>query len=167
MITQKTKYALKSLMALGAVEQGTALTIEEVAQRSGAPKRFLEHILLDLRKSGYLGAKRGRSGGYFLIREPSKISLGELLQQIDGPIAPLPCLSRRAYRRCEDCTDEQSCQLRRVFGEIFYSYLLLIESLTLQDLLKDPVVAGKTFGIGAEPNELQESGSSQEPVAGE
>ncbi|MCT4371443.1 Rrf2 family transcriptional regulator, partial [Yangia mangrovi] len=67
MITQKTKYALKSLMALGAVEQGTALTIEEVAQRSGAPKRFLEHILLDLRKSGYLGAKRGRAGGYFLI----------------------------------------------------------------------------------------------------
>ncbi|MCT4371574.1 Rrf2 family transcriptional regulator, partial [Yangia mangrovi] len=67
MITQKTKYALKSLMALGAVEHGTALTIEEVAQRSGAPKRFLEHILLDLRKSGYLGAKRGRAGGYFLI----------------------------------------------------------------------------------------------------
>ncbi|WP_353476571.1 Rrf2 family transcriptional regulator (plasmid) [Salipiger sp. H15] len=167
MITQKTKYALKSLMALGAVEHGTALTIEEVAQRSGAPKRFLEHILLDLRKSGYLGAKRGRSGGYFLIREPSKISLGELLQQIDGPIAPLPCLSRRAYRRCEDCTDEQSCQLRRVFGEIFYSYLLLIESLTLQDLLKDPVIIGKSLGIEAGPDGLQESGSSQQPVAGE
>ena len=148
MITQKTKYALKSLMALGALEPGTALTIEEVAQRSGAPKRFLEHILLDLRKSGYLGAKRGRAGGYFLIREPAKVSLVELLQQIDGPIAPLPCLSRRAYQRCEDCDDEQSCQLRRVFGEVFYSYLLLIESLTLQDLLKDPVMAGKTFGTG-------------------
>lgn len=148
MITQKTKYALKSLMALGALEAGTALTIEEVAQRSGAPKRFLEHILLDLRKSGYLGAKRGRAGGYFLIREPAKVSLGELLQQIDGPIAPLPCLSRRAYQRCEDCHDEQSCQLRRVFGEVFYSYLLLIESLTLQDLLKDPDMAGKTFGTG-------------------
>lgn len=167
MITQKTKYALKSLMALGALEEGAALTIEEVAQRSGAPKRFLEHILLDLRKSGYLGAKRGRSGGYFLIREPSKISLGELLQQIDGPIAPLPCLSRRAYRRCEDCTDEQSCQLRRVFGEVFYSYLLLIESLTLQDLLKDPEMAAKTFGTGTPEAATQESGSSRQPVAGE
>lgn len=146
MITQKTKYALKSLMTLGALEKGAALTIEEVSQRTGAPKRFLEHILLDLRKAGYLGARRGRAGGYFLIREPSKVSLGELLQQIDGPIAPLPCLSRRSYRRCEDCDDEETCQLRRVFGEIFWSYLLLIESLTLQDLLRDPVVAGKALG---------------------
>ena len=137
MITQKTKYALKALMALGTLDQGEALTIEEVSQRSGAPKRFLEHILLDLRKQGYLGAKRGRAGGYFLIRDPARISLGELLQQIDGPIAPLPCLSRRAYRRCDDCTDEESCTLRRVFGEVFYSYLLLIESLTRRDLLQD------------------------------
>ena len=136
MITQKTKYALKSLMALGNLPQGGALTIEEVAQRSGAPKRFLEHILLDLRKAGYVGAKRGRSGGYFLIKPPSSISFGELLQKIDGPIAPLPCLSRQAYRKCDDCTDEASCQLRRVFGEVFYSYLVLIESLTLRDFLQ-------------------------------
>ena len=59
------------------------------------------------------------------------------VSRIDGPIAPLPCLSRRAYRKCDDCTDEATCQLRRVFGEIFYSYLVLIESLTLQDLLQD------------------------------
>ncbi|MGI3168546.1 RrF2 family transcriptional regulator [Pseudooceanicola sp. C21-150M6] len=138
MITQKTKYALKALMALGGLEQGEALTIEEISQRSGAPKRFLEHILLDLRKAGYLGAKRGRSGGYFLIRDPASVSLGGLLQQIDGPIAPLGCLSRRAYRRCDDCTDEATCQLRRVFGEVFWNYLILIESLTLRDLLQDP-----------------------------
>lgn len=137
MITQKTKYALKSLMCLARLSEEEALTIEEVAQRSGAPKRFLEHILLDLRKAGYVGAKRGRSGGYFLIKKPNTVSLGELLQKIDGPIAPLPCLSRRAYRKCDDCTDEATCQLRRVFGEVFYSYLVLIESLTLQDLLQD------------------------------
>lgn len=136
MITQKTKYALKSLMALGALEPGEALTIEEVSRRSGAPKRFLEHILLELRKVGYLGAKRGRAGGYFLIRDPDRISLGEVLQFVDGPIAPLPCLSRRAYRRCDDCADETSCQLRKVFGDLFYSYLILIESLTLRDLLE-------------------------------
>lgn len=151
MITQKTKYALKSLMALGALEKGEALTIEEVSQRSGAPKRFLEHILLDLRKAGYLGAKRGRAGGYFLIREPDTISLGEMLQQIDGPIAPLPCLSRRAYRRCDDCEDEETCQLRRVFGEVFWSYLILIESLTLRDLLQDTGKAQKIMGVTAEP----------------
>lgn len=159
MITQKTKYALKALMALGALEKGQALTIVEVAQRSGAPKRFLEHILLDLRKAGYLGAKRGRAGGYFLIRDPQRISLGELLQKIDGPIAPLPCLSRRAYRRCEDCTDEASCQLRRVFGELFWSYLLLVESLTLQDLLQgtggaERILADGAASMGADEEKL-------------
>lgn len=136
MITQKTKYALKALMALGEAGQGKALTIDQVAQRSGAPKRFLEHILLDLRKTGYLDARRGRSGGYFLARDPRQVSLGELLRQVDGPIAPLPCLSRRAYRRCSDCEDEASCRLRKVFAEVFYNYLLLIESLTLADLLE-------------------------------
>jgi Rrf2 family protein len=158
MITQKTKYALKSLMALGALEKGEALTIEEVAQRSGAPKRFLEHILLEMRRAGFLGAKRGRSGGYFLIREPGKISLGEILQQIDGPIAPLPCLSRRAYQKCDDCTDEETCQLRRVFSDVFYSYLLLIESLTLADLLKTPELAGLSVTAATDPSLLGTAG---------
>ncbi len=158
MITQKTKYALKSLMALGALEKGEALTIEEVAQRSGAPKRFLEHILLEMRRAGFLGAKRGRSGGYFLIREPGKISLGEILQQIDGPIAPLPCLSRRAYQKCDDCTDEETCQLRRVFSDVFYSYLLLIESLTLADLLKTPELAGLSITAATDPSLLGTAG---------
>jgi len=147
MSTQKTKYALKALMVLG--EAGKeALTIEQIAQRSGAPKRFLEHILIDLRRAGYLAARRGRAGGYYLIRAPRQIPLGEVLQRVDGPIAPLPCLSRRSYQRCEDCTDEASCRLRRVFGEVFYSYLILIESLTLNDLLENPASAA---AVGMEP----------------
>lgn len=142
MISQKAKYALKALMTLAeeAAGDGEALTIEEVARRSTAPKRFLEHILLELRNAGYIGARRGRSGGYVLIKAPSQVPLSELLRQIDGPIAPLPCLSRRAYQRCEDCADEATCQLRRVFAEVFWSYLILIESLTLADLLKTPAL---------------------------
>jgi Rrf2 family protein len=167
MITQKTKYALKSLMALGAAGPGVAMTIEEVAQRSGAPKRFLEHILLDLRKAGYLGARRGRAGGYFLIRSPEKVSLGELLQQIDGPIAPLPCLSRRAYRRCDDCRNEETCQLRRVFGEVFWSYLLLIESLTLQDLLQGHDFLSESLDDPAGELPGTVGSLSPEPPAGE
>ena len=167
MITQKTKYALKALMALGVAETGEALTIEEVAQRSGAPKRFLEHIMLDLRKAGYLGAKRGRAGGYFLIRDPKRISLGELLQHIDGPIAPLPCLSRRAYRRCEDCPDEAACHLRRVFGELFWSYLVLIESLTLQDLLQGTGNAEKIFSSGVALDTGEDNGSLSGAASGE
>ena len=89
---------------------------------------------------------RGRSGGYLLIKRPSDISISELLRLIDGPIAPLPCLSRRAYQRCEDCRDEASCRIRKVFAEIFWSYLILIESLTLEDMLRSEQVAGQVIG---------------------
>ena len=137
MITQKMKYALKALIVLADEfsDEAKPLQIEEIARRSGAPKRFLEHILLDLRKEGVLGSVRGRAGGYRLTREPSTVRLESLLRRIDGPLAPLPCLSRTAYQKCEDCTSEADCRLRRVFAEVFWSYLLLLESLTLQDLI--------------------------------
>jgi DNA-binding IscR family transcriptional regulator len=72
-----------------------------------------------------------------LIKEPRRISIAEVLRLIDGPMAPLPCLSRRAYRRCEDCKDEQTCRVRAVFGGFYATYILMIESLTLADLQQD------------------------------
>jgi len=151
MITQKMKYALKALMALAdeavkAVPE--PLTIEEIARRSGAPKRFLEHILLEVRNAGIVASTRGRSGGYMLVKRPAEVSISELLRLIDGPIAPLPCLSRRAYQRCEDCSDEATCRLRKVFADLFWSYLLLIESLTLQDMLESGKAATLVFDTG-------------------
>ncbi|MBS0565142.1 MAG: Rrf2 family transcriptional regulator [Proteobacteria bacterium] len=138
MITQKMKYALKALMVLGDEKAGAGepLRIEEIARRSGAPKRFLEHILLEIRNAGIVASSRGRAGGYMLIKDPAQVSLPDLLRLIDGPIAPLPCLSRKAYQRCDDCSDEASCRIRRVFSEVFWTYLVMIESLTLADLLK-------------------------------
>ncbi len=119
MITQKMKYALKALTVLAdeRAGDGAALRIEEIAQRSGTPKRFLEHILLEIRNAGFIASVRGRNGGYLLIKEPSAIPLSELLRMIDGPIAPLPCLSRRAYQRCEDCEDETTCRIRKGFAD--------------------------------------------------
>jgi Rrf2 family protein len=142
MITQKMKYALKALMELAAERagEGRPLRIEEIAKRSGTPKRFLEHILLEIRNAGFIASVRGRHGGYVLIKPPREVPLSELMRLIDGPIAPLPCLSRRAYQRCEDCPDEGACRLRKVFAEVFWSYLLLIESLTLADLVERPRV---------------------------
>ncbi|MDT8855427.1 Rrf2 family transcriptional regulator [Paracoccaceae bacterium Fryx2] len=148
MITQKMKYALKALLTLAdeaAKAQPEALTIEQIAKRSGAPKRFLEHILLEIRNAGIIASTRGRSGGYQLIKPPEQVSVSELLRMIDGPIAPLPCLSRRAYQRCDDCTDEDSCRIRKVFAEVFWSYLLLIDSLTLADLLRSGPVADQVL----------------------
>jgi Rrf2 family protein len=139
MITQKMKYALKALLVLAdeaarPVPEG--LTIEEIARRAGTPKRFLEHILLELRNAGAIRSTRGRLGGYSLLKKPADISIPDLLRTIDGPIAPLPCLSRSAYHRCEDCTDEATCRIRKVFAEVFWSYLVIIESLTLEDMLR-------------------------------
>ncbi len=145
MITQKMKYALKALLVLAdeaGLEAPKPLTIEEIATRSDTPKRFLEHILLDLRKAGVVSSVRGRSGGYSLLKPPREVSISDLLRRIDGPIAPLPCLSRSAYQRCEDCDNEETCRIRKVFAEVFWSYLVLIDSLTLEDMLR----AG---GIGA------------------
>ena len=154
MITQKMKYALKALLTLAdeaARPSPDPLTIEEIARRSGAPKRFLEHILLELRNAGYISSIRGRSGGYSLVKTPSDIQISELLRLIDGPIAPLPCLSRRAYQRCEDCVDEASCRIRKVFAEVFWSYLLIIESLTLEDMLRSSEVTTAVMqGMAAE-----------------
>ena len=154
MITQKMKYALKALMELAneRAGDGKSLRIEEIARRSGTPKRFLEHILLEIRNAGFIASVRGRNGGYVLIKEPSEVPLSALMRLIDGPIAPLPCLSRRAYQRCEDCPDEAACRLRKVFGQVFWSYLVLIESLTLADLIEQPGSAraaetARTIGV--------------------
>jgi Rrf2 family protein len=151
MITQKTKYALKALLVLAeeaSAEAPEALTIEVIARRSGAPKRFLEHILLDLRNAGFIASIRGRAGGYLLIKEPRDIPVAELLRRIEGPIAPLPCLSRSAYQRCEDCADEASCRIRSVFAGVFWSYLVLIESLTLADVLRAPGLVPASSAAG-------------------
>lgn len=149
MITQKMKYALKALLVLGdeaSKERPEPLTIESIAKRSDTPKRFLEQILLEVRNAGIVASIRGRSGGYLLIKKPSDISISELLRLIDGPIAPLPCLSRRAYQRCDDCKDEATCRIRKVFAEIFWSYLILIESLSLEDMLESEHVADHVIG---------------------
>lgn len=142
MLSLKTKYAIKALIVLGEERErgGSSLRIEEIAERGSTPKRFLEHILIDLRNGGYISSRRGRDGGYFLIKEPRSVAVGEVLRLVDGPIAPLPCLSRRAYRRCDDCRDEETCRIRKVFGGLFAGYLLMLESLTLADLMADDSV---------------------------
>ena len=142
MISQKMKYALKALIVL-AEEQaggGRPLRIEEIARRSETPKRFLEHILLEIRNAGIIGSMRGRNGGYVLLREPARVALSDIMRMIDGPMAPLPCMSRHSYVRCEDCRDETTCRIRKVFAEVFWSYLVLIESLSLADLAERPAV---------------------------
>ncbi|MDO5371123.1 Rrf2 family transcriptional regulator [Paracoccus sp. (in: a-proteobacteria)] len=151
MITQKMKYALKALLVLAdeaASDTPQPLPIEQVARRSGTPKRFLEHILLEIRDSGVIASRRGRTGGYVLVKRPAEVKLSELLRLIDGPLAPLPCLSRTAYQRCADCLDEETCRIRKTFADVFWTYLLIIDSLTLADLMRSGDMASRVI---AEP----------------
>ncbi|HVZ15129.1 MAG TPA: Rrf2 family transcriptional regulator [Bauldia sp.] len=135
MITQKAKYAFKALFHMAAVPAGTSLQIEEIARGAGVPRKFLEHILLDLKKKGIVESRRGRAGGYVLVKPASEITIGTILRAIDGPIAPLPCISRTAYRRCSDCKDEKTCTVRRLFADTYTSMLKLMEGRTLEQVL--------------------------------
>ena len=116
MISQKAKYALRALIALARQPPGAPVFIGDIAERQKIPKKFLEQILLDLKHNGLVASRRGKAGGYGLLRPADTISFGEVLRIMDGPIAPLPCLSKIAYRRCEDCKEEAACEVRRVFA---------------------------------------------------
>jgi len=135
MITQKAKYAFKALFQLAAQPAGKSLQIEQIAAGAGVPRKFLEHILLDLKRKGIVESRRGRAGGYVLVKRPSEITIGTILRAIDGPIAPLPCISRTAYRRCSDCKDEKTCSVRRLFADTYSSILKLWEGTTLEQAL--------------------------------
>ncbi len=136
MISQKAKYAIKALAHLAEQPAGTPLQIEEIARQAGLPRKFLEHILLDLKGKGMVASRRGRAGGYVLIKRPADITVGQILRAIDGPIAPLPCISRTAYRRCSDCADEKTCVVRHLFADAYAATLLLFDGTTLAEALR-------------------------------
>jgi len=135
MISNKAKYAFRALLAIAAAPDGTSLTSAEIARRHCIPHKFLEQILLDLKKAGILDSRRGKSGGYVMLRPADTVSFGEILRLFDGPLAPLPCLSRNAYRRCEDCVNEATCEIRREFARAYDASRMVLEARTLGDAL--------------------------------
>ncbi|GLQ37937.1 Rrf2 family transcriptional regulator [Rhizobium albus] len=138
MISQKAKYALRALVALARAAPDEPVMIGQIAEEQDIPKKFLEQILLDLKHHGIVVSRRGKMGGYLLLRDASEISFGEVLRIIDGPLAPLPCLSRIAYQRCDDCKDEATCEVRRVFEKVAVATRGVLDSTTIADSLSVP-----------------------------
>jgi Rrf2 family protein len=136
MISQKAKYALRALVSLARVQRGETMMIGEISKEQAIPKKFLEQILLELKRAGFVASRRGRAGGYELLRAPEEIRFGEVLRLIDGPIAPLPCLSKIAYKRCKDCRDEESCEIRHVFERVTLATRAVLDQTTLADSLR-------------------------------
>jgi len=141
LISQKAKYGLRALVALAKAGPGASLMISDIARDQAIPKKFLEQILLELKRAGLVYSKRGRLGGYGLLRAPEEITFGEVLRLIDGPIAPLPCLSKIAYRRCMDCGDEANCEIRHVFARVTLATREVLDRTSLATSLSIPEIA--------------------------
>jgi Rrf2 family protein len=142
MLTMKAKYALKAALHLARRESGEAVLIADIAAAERIPKKFLESILLTLKNRGILVSRKGRGGGYALARPAERVSFGEIVRIMDGPLAPVACVSVTAYRPCEECPSEQECEIRTVMKRVRDAISEVLDATTLADALRDRARAG-------------------------
>lgn len=136
MLSKKTKYAIKALIALGEQFGGESMNILTIAQKEKIPKKFLEQILLEMRNAGFLFSKKGAGGGYSLLKNPAEINLVQVMRLTGGPIAQLPCVSLNFYQRCEECKEESTCGIRNTFMSVRDATLKILSETTIADLIK-------------------------------
>ena len=134
MLSKKTKYALKALQYLARAKDRGPVLIAEIASNEGIPQKFLEAILLELKKEGFLESRKGKGGGYFLGRPAESITLGAVVRKMEGPLALLPCVSQTAYRRCDECHDERTCGIRMVMKDVRDRTAEILDSTSLADV---------------------------------
>ena len=134
MLSKKTKYALKALQYLARAKDRGPVLIAEIASNEGIPQKFLEAILLELKKEGFLESRKGKGGGYFLGRPAESITLGAVVRKMEGPLALLPCVSQTAYRRCDECHDERTCGLRMVMKDVRDRTAEILDNMSLADV---------------------------------
>jgi Rrf2 family protein len=133
MLSQKTRYALKAMLELAALGAGESASCAQIAGRCHIPVKFLEAILVELKRAGMVHGERGRGGGYRLARGAETISFGSLVRLMEGPLALLPCVSVTQYRRCEDCANVRNCELRKTFRLVRDSTAKILDGWTLAD----------------------------------
>ena len=129
----KTKYGLKALSYLAKQELNVPVLISDISESESISKKFLESILLTLKKNGILASKKGKGGGYYLLKKPKEIKISTIIRILEGPIAMLPCVSLNYYEKCEDCKSEDQCSLNRLMVEVRDSTLKILENKTLED----------------------------------
>ena len=136
MISKKTKYGLKALIYLARHYEKGPILIADLAREERIPKKFLEAILLALKNNGMLQSKKGKGGGYYLGRHPGKITFGQAIRVLEGPLAPVPCVSETSYAQCPECDNEHSCGIRLVMGEVREAMARILDGSTLADVLE-------------------------------
>jgi Rrf2 family protein len=135
MLTQKTRYSILAMVRLAKEYGKGTLMINEIAESELIPKRFLETILLELKKNGYLNSRLGKKGGYLLNKAPKDINLLEIVRLFEGTIALLPCTSEKYYEPCEHCKDEANCSIRATFKDIRQYTYNKLEATSLDMLI--------------------------------
>lgn len=135
-LSKKTRYAIVALSRLAKEYGKGPIQIREISVKESIPQSFLENILLELRKMGILGSHLGKGGGYFLLKKPEEVNLADIIDHFEGTLSLLYCVSEKAYRPCEFCKDESSCQIRKVFKEIHVATNNILKKATLETLIK-------------------------------
>ena len=134
MLTKKGKYGLKAMVHLAGRPPGEPSLVTDIATSNDIPKKFLDTILGELRNAGFVNSKKGKGGGYTLARSAQDIRVGHIIRVLDGPLAPIQCASKTAYRRCDDCVDEATCVLRKVLLAVRDSTANILETRTLGEV---------------------------------
>jgi len=137
LLTKKTKYAIKALMAIANSKDNKPMLIAEIAKQENLPKRFLESILLDLKRAKILKSKMGAGGGYFLMQNSNEIKILDIIRILDGPIALLPCVSINFYQRCKECKDELTCSIRKMMQKVRDASIDILGNSTIKDLIEN------------------------------
>ena len=138
MLSKKAKYAIKALVYLGHKEEDNSpVLISQIASDESIPQKFLEAILLTLKKEGVLDSKKGRGGGYFIVKPLEEVSFAEILRIFDGPIALLPCVTYDYYKQCDECKDEATCGIRKVFLQLRNITVKHLKDASILDVVLD------------------------------
>ena len=131
MLSKKAKYGLKAMFYLADRYGKGPVLISDLAEEEHIPKKFLELILLDLKRNGLLHSKMGKGGGYFLNKPPDEITVGQVVRILDGPLAPIPCVSKTAYRKCEECDNERTCEIRKIMMQVREASAAILDHTSL------------------------------------
>ncbi len=134
MLSMKAKYALRALMVMAKNEKKMYAS-KTIASIADVPHKFLDNILQELRHQGLVDSKRGIFGGYFLKKNASQIMVGDLIRNIDGPLAPIRCASVTSYQRCDDCPDERACEIRKTMVEVRNAISKVLDNKSIYDLI--------------------------------
>ena len=134
MLTNKGKYGLKAMVHLAALDPGALAQVADIAETNSISKKFLDHILTELRHAGLVYSKKGKGGGYALARPAEEIKVGTIVRVLDGPLAPIPCASVTAFRICRDCADPDVCAVRLVMTEARNALAEVLDHRSLAEL---------------------------------